>query len=107
MTATLSFTIVDFSVWTSEGTPSERLVAAKELITACHETGFVYISNHGVHTQTLDEAFAWTKKFFDISYEKKMEAKKPEKSIAFRGYIAQGVQKPSKYWMVTRRQSRS
>jgi isopenicillin N synthase-like dioxygenase len=93
MAATSSLPIVDFSVWTSEGTPLERLTIAKELVTACHETGFVHIRNHGVSQRTLDSAFAWTKKFFDKSHEKKMEAEKPSESIAFRGYIRQGVQK--------------
>jgi isopenicillin N synthase-like dioxygenase len=93
MTATTSLPIIDFSVWTSKGTPSERLSIAKELVKACHETGFVYIRNHGVPAQTLEEAFAWTKKFFQMPNEKKMEAEKPEGSVAFRGYCWPGQYK--------------
>lgn len=93
MTETSSLPIIDLSVWTSEGTSSERLAIGKELVKACHDTGFVYISNHGVSQKTLDEAFKWTKKFFDMTHEKKMEAKKPEELMAFRGYMRPGVQK--------------
>lgn len=88
-----SIPVVDFTAWTTESTPAARLATAKELVKACHETGFVYISNHGVSSQVLSEAFAWTKKFMDMSLEEKMEAKHPEGSIAFRGYSWPGLQK--------------
>lgn len=93
MTTTANLPIIDFSAWISGGTPSERSAVAKELVKACHETGFVYISNHGVPAQTLEEAFAWTKKFFDMPKEKKMEAEKPEGLVAFRGYCWPGQYK--------------
>jgi isopenicillin N synthase-like dioxygenase len=93
MAATASLPIVDFSAWTSEGTPSERLAIARKLVKACHETGFVYIKNHGVSAQTLQEAFTWTKKFFDMPNGKKLEAEKPEGSVAFRGYCWPGQYK--------------
>jgi isopenicillin N synthase-like dioxygenase len=93
MSTTPNLPVIDFSARTLEGTPSERLVIAKKLVKACRETGFVYINNHGVSRQSLDEAFAWTKKFFDMTHEKKMEAKTPAGSIAFRGYCFPGQQK--------------
>lgn len=86
--------IIDFSAWTSESSkPEERLAVAHQLVKACHETGFVYISNHGISGQLLEEAFAWAKNFFDMPHEKKMEAKHPEGSVAFRGYAWPGLEK--------------
>lgn len=82
-----SIPIIDFSAWTSPNSnPEGRLTIAHQLVKACHETGFVYIRKHGVSPQILEEAFAGAKNFFDMPHEKKMEAKHPEGSAAFRKY---------------------
>ncbi|KAE9365543.1 Clavaminate synthase-like protein [Stipitochalara longipes BDJ] len=94
MTAnTPSIPIINFSAWTSEGSPSQRLAVAKDLVKACQDTGFAYISNHGVFAQTLNEAFAWAQRFFDLEHEQKIELVQPEGSIGFRGYCPPGSQK--------------
>jgi len=93
MATTTSIPTIDFSPWTSEGAMSERLGVAKNLVKACQDTGFAYISNHGVPAKTLDEAFAWSKKFFEWEHGKKMELVQPEGSVGFRGYCPPGSQK--------------
>lgn len=68
--------IVDFSAW-SAGSPEEKQRIAKELTDAARGVGFVYIVNHGVPDDVLEQAFAWSKKLFDLSHEKKMLAPHP------------------------------
>lgn len=68
--------IVDFSAW-SAGSPEEKQKIAKELTDAARGVGFVYIVNHGVPDDVLEQAFAWSKKLFDLPHEKKMLAPHP------------------------------
>lgn len=82
-----SLPIIDLLQWTSpSASKADRLDLAKELVEACHTTGFAYIINHGVSSLTLEEAFSWSKKFHDMPHEKKMQAAHPDGSQAFRGY---------------------
>jgi isopenicillin N synthase-like dioxygenase len=71
-----SLPIIDFGKW-SKGTAEERQQVAEQLATACRQVGFVYIINHGVQDEILDEAFGWSKKLFDLPEEKKMLAPHP------------------------------
>ena len=88
--------IINFSAWTSSSTPAERQNIAKELVEACHRNGFVYLSNHGVPLDLVEESFVWSKQFFDLPTETKMEVKHPEGSLSFRGYDWPGLQKGSR-----------
>jgi isopenicillin N synthase-like dioxygenase len=49
--------IVDFSSFRSE----RSLKTGKELFAAFKDSGFVYLQNHGVPQDVLDEAFAWVR----------------------------------------------
>lgn len=68
--------VIDFSRWL-KGSPEEKKEVAKDLAEACRGVGFVYIVNHGVTPELLDEAFGWSKKLFDLPEEKKMLAPHP------------------------------
>ncbi|KAJ9603591.1 hypothetical protein H2200_011777 [Cladophialophora chaetospira] len=85
--------VVDFSPWTSGASLDQRLQIGRKLVETCHQKGFAYISNHGVAPSLVEEAFAWSKKFFDLPIEDKMQVKRGEDSVAFRGYNVLGVQK--------------
>lgn len=71
-----SIPIVDFKAWAT-GSLDEKRRIATELTSACRRVGFVYIINHGVNDDVLDEAFGWSKKLFDLPSEKKMLAPHP------------------------------
>lgn len=94
-TSQVSIPIIDLSAWTTASTPEARLKAAKELATACHNVGFVSIINHGVPLDLLDEAFAWSKKLFDLKTEEKMLAPHPPGPTVHRGYSWPGLEKVS------------
>lgn len=79
--------IIDLSPFVSStSTPESRLQCAKDLVQACHSTGFVYITNHGISPSLLSEAFSWGKEFFALSEEEKCQASHPPGSNIFRGY---------------------
>ena len=82
--------IINFEAWRESGSQAERLKVAYELVDACHNTGFVYIKNHGVSPTLLAEAFAWSKKFFDLEEEKKAEAARNPNGLSFKGWVKVG-----------------
>jgi isopenicillin N synthase-like dioxygenase len=86
--------VIDFSTWTSSDiSASQRLATARDLVAMCHRTGFVYITNHGISSEMLDEAFNLTMKFFDLPSEKKMEAGNFEPTAALRGWSWPGLER--------------
>lgn len=83
--------MIDFSAWITADQPLPlRLNVARELVEACHNTGFVYINNHGLSESLLSEAFSWSKKFFSLSQQEKALAAHPPGSQIFRGYSCVG-----------------
>lgn len=89
--------VVDFARWRSNS-HEEQLNIAKELVSACHNVGFVYIVNHGISDELLDEAFGMTKKLFDLSHEEKMLAPHPPGPAHHRGYSYAGLEKVSQVY---------
>ena len=87
--------IVDFANWTPESSPEARLQIAQDLAAACREVGFVYIINHGVCPDVVNEAFAWSKKLYDLPKEEKMKAPHPPGYAHHRGYSWPGLEKVS------------
>ena len=75
MSSSSAIPVIDFGKWESGG--EGRIQIAKTLAEACRRVGFVYVVNHGVDDELLDEAFAWSKKLFDLPEEKKMLAPHP------------------------------
>ncbi|XDG04426.1 hypothetical protein ABKA04_004041 [Annulohypoxylon sp. FPYF3050] len=84
--------VVDFAVW-SEGSIDDKKRIARELTDACRRVGFVYVVNHGVPSDLLEEAFGWSKRLFDLPQEKKMLAPHPPGPNVHRGYSWPGLEK--------------
>jgi len=91
----LKLPVIDFAKWGSGSTPEERLSTAKKLSDACHNFGFVFIINHGVSPELLEEAFGWSRRLFDLKYEEKMLAPHPDGPTVHRGYSWPGLEKVS------------
>jgi isopenicillin N synthase-like dioxygenase len=68
--------VVDFATWQT-GSDEDRARIGAELRDACQRSGFVYVTNHGVPQRLVDEAFAVSRKFFEMPTEKKMLAPHP------------------------------
>lgn len=88
--------VIDFSRW-SQGSLEDKQQIAHDLAEACRSVGFVYVVNHGVSPDLLGEAFAWSKKLFDLPGEKKMLAPHPPGPNIHRGYSWPGLEKVSQY----------
>lgn len=73
----------------------KRLKTGKQLVSACHDVGFVYIKNHGVPEDELSRAFDVSKKWFDLSTDQKMKAPHPPGWAVHRGYSWPGLEKVS------------
>ncbi|KAH8671395.1 thymine dioxygenase [Xylariales sp. PMI_506] len=86
--------IVDFGAWSS-GSPEATQHIARELTEACRKVGFVYVTNHGLPRELVDEAFSWSKRLFDLPKEKKMLAPHPPGPSVHRGYSWPGLEKVS------------
>ncbi|KAJ5169523.1 Oxoglutarate/iron-dependent dioxygenase [Penicillium coprophilum] len=84
--------VVDFASWETE---SSRLRIAREIVAACKQVGFVYIINHSLPESTLDEAFNWSKLFFNLPQDEKLKAPHPEGWEVHRGYSWPGLEKVS------------
>lgn len=88
--------IVDLGPFSSpSSTAEERRVAAEALVRACRDVEFVYIQNHGVSQEELDEAFRVSKNFYDLPREEKMKAPHPPGWAVHRGYSWPGLEKVS------------
>lgn len=64
---------------------SVRKALARDVCTACSETGFFYASNHGVLIEDQKDIFETMKNFFNLPIETKMDAH-AHKNAAMRGY---------------------
>lgn len=94
-TFAVSIPVIDFTPWTNDTSKDERNAASAELVKACKEVGFAYIINHGVPQAMVDDAFATSKRLYDLSLEQKMKAPHPPGWAHHRGYSWQGLEKVS------------
>ena len=90
----LPLPVIDFADW-HDGNPEKKKAVADKLADACRTSGFVYIINHRVPSNVVEEAFGWTKKLFDLKQEDKMLAPHPDGPEVHRGYSWPGLEKVS------------
>lgn len=90
---------VDLSAFTADPSASssnseeERLQAAKALVAALHDLGFVKVVGHGLSQDEVRKALAWTQKLFSLPYDDKMKAPHPPGPMPHRGYSGTGKEK--------------
>lgn len=84
--------MVDFGGWNTK--PSRQRIA-QEIVAAYKTLGFVYIVNHSLPESMLDEAFNWSKPFFELPQDEKLKAPHPEGWAVHRGYSWPGLEKVS------------
>ncbi|KPI42096.1 1-aminocyclopropane-1-carboxylate oxidase [Cyphellophora attinorum] len=87
--------VLDFSAWREGRTQADRVQVAKTLVDVCRRVGFVYITNHGLPAELVEEAFGWTHKLFALDQDKKMLAPHPDGAKVHRGYSWPGLEKVS------------
>ncbi len=67
--------------------PAVRRQVAAELGQACRETGFFYVTDHGIATSVIDTTFAEAKRLFALPLEQKQQLS-IKQSRHNRGYVA-------------------
>lgn len=85
--------VVDFASWSSD--QSQRQRVAQDIVAACKQVGFVYIVNHSLPETLLEDAFCWSRQFFDLPETEKRKAPHPEGWAVHRGYSWPGLEKVS------------
>jgi isopenicillin N synthase-like dioxygenase len=81
--------VIDISGLT--GTVTERNAIARKLKVACTDTGFFYVTGHGVTTELIGRVFRQSQIFFALPVEQKLALVK-DKSPCRRGYEPLRVQ---------------
>lgn len=86
--------IVDFGAFLKGG-EKEKNSTAIEILEGFTSSGFIYLRNTGVPSDAISNVFSWSKRFFDLPMEEKMELawETPESN---RGYVAPGREKVSR-----------
>ncbi len=83
------FPIIDFHQFLI-GNAHDKQLVGEELLNAFKNFGFLYLANHGIPKDQLNQVFGQSKRFFDLpmAEKDKLSWKSPE---ANRGYVAPGL----------------
>ncbi|KAJ3330503.1 hypothetical protein HDU91_003563, partial [Kappamyces sp. JEL0680] len=86
-----SVPVIDFGPFLN-GDKTAKQATADEVVRAFTEIGFVYLSNHGISEETIQQSFAMSKRFFELPDKQKLALAwtTPESN---RGYVSQGREK--------------
>lgn len=84
--------LIDFSLF-HEGTPEQRKLIGNQVVAAMKNYGFLYIINHGIPSEKFEEAFSWSKKFFELPLEEKQKCAHPPNGAHHRGWSSVGKEK--------------
>lgn len=87
-----SIGIVNFEPF-SKGSEADKQQVGAAIIESFQRCGFVYLINHPLSNEKIAEMFDWSKKFFELPFEKKMLAPHPESGTHHRGYSPPGMEK--------------
>ncbi|KAF1847419.1 Clavaminate synthase-like protein [Cucurbitaria berberidis CBS 394.84] len=92
--------VVDFEKLS--GNPEERKVSLQQMDDAFKSFGFIYLSNHTIRQELVDEAFTWSQRFFKLPLETKRLIEHPQSADDHRGWakvgaglVSQGVWDPT------------
>lgn len=66
---------------------TDKQGVAKQIRWALSNTGFMYVKNHGIEQEFVDDVFNVTRRFFDLPLPQKMALHVSNSDVALRGYI--------------------
>jgi len=81
--------VVDIAPFIADPISAAAQPVVEALVQACHETGFVYITGHGIDPALDDEIFRVAREFFALPVAERQELAIAN-SAAFRGYTTLG-----------------
>ncbi|KAF2728248.1 Clavaminate synthase-like protein [Polyplosphaeria fusca] len=83
--------IVDFRLFLN-GDKAEKETVARQIDEAFRDVGFVYLKNHGVAQDMVEQCFEWSKTFFALPLPTKLLAPHPPGGSHHRGYSSPGLE---------------
>ena len=83
--------IIDLN-YLKTGDYSQVLALAKQLHQHFSDVGFVYITNHGISGELVDELEGASRKFFALQHQEKMQISMTHAAQAWRGYFPVGAE---------------
>ena len=85
-----SLPVIDMSPLFSQEQGKERNTVARQIERACRDTGFFYVSGHGIPQELIARLDAASREFFALPVEKKLEIAMAKGGRAWRGYFPVG-----------------
>ncbi|KAF7332287.1 BTB domain-containing protein [Mycena kentingensis (nom. inval.)] len=85
---TFRIPLIDFSKFQS-GSPQDKQATANEIVSAFKESGFIYLSNHGIPATVVENVFAKSSEFFKLPTQVKDQLAWADPR-SNRGYVATG-----------------
>jgi isopenicillin N synthase-like dioxygenase len=77
----------------ADGAPAEaRIAVAEQIQAACRESGFFYVTGHGVPPELLEQLAAASAEFFALPLEDKLEIAMERGGRAWRGFFPVGAE---------------
>jgi isopenicillin N synthase-like dioxygenase len=67
-----SIPIINFSLFNNGDTKTKQTVA-EQIYQACHEIGFMYLQNHGISQDLIEQVFTHSQDFFNLPLEIKQQ----------------------------------
>ncbi len=64
--------VIDFTAF-REGTAEGKAKVAAAIREACEDTGFFYLSGHGIPLSQIDAIFAASRRFFALPLEERLQ----------------------------------
>jgi isopenicillin N synthase-like dioxygenase len=90
MSQTSSLPVIDISPLREPGSLIAKVDVARAIESACRDTGFFYVSGHGIAADLLARLDAASRKFFALSETEKMDIRMARGGRAWRGYFPVG-----------------
>ncbi|TFY83864.1 hypothetical protein EWM64_g140 [Hericium alpestre] len=85
-----AISLIDFAPFL-DGTKKEEVADA--MLESFKSIGFVYLVNHGLPQEKINDMFSWSRQFFGSPMETKKLAPHPPSGAHHRGYSAPGMEK--------------
>ncbi|MCT9931103.1 hypothetical protein N5079_12840 [Planotetraspora sp. A-T 1434] len=82
--------VIDVSPLVGPGSPGERTAVAREIEAACRDSGFFYVSGHGVPAELVTRLDGAARRFFRLPPQRKMEISMDRGGRAWRGFFPVG-----------------
>ena len=72
VSTSLNIPVIDFAPFVADA-PVGKEQVAKAIYHACHDVGFLYLKNHGIPQDAIDQAFEQSRQFFDLPMAEKQK----------------------------------